>query len=48
MRWPHHIRDRHASKITIYGWSTKPLDPPSLQDLMARSFYAMGTVNTTV
>jgi len=21
-RWPFHIRDRHAEKITIYGWST--------------------------
>ena len=21
-RWPHRVRDRHAEKITIYGWST--------------------------
>jgi len=21
MRWPCHVRDRHAGKITIYGWS---------------------------
>jgi len=21
-RWPFHVRDRHAGKITIYGWST--------------------------
>jgi hypothetical protein len=23
-RWPCHVRDRHAGKITIYGWSTSP------------------------
>jgi hypothetical protein len=22
-RWPLHVRDRHAGKITIYGWSTR-------------------------
>jgi hypothetical protein len=22
-RWPCHVRDRHADKITIYGWSTR-------------------------
>jgi len=22
-RWPFHVRDRHAGKITIYGWSTR-------------------------
>jgi hypothetical protein len=33
-RWPYHVRDRHAGKITIYGWSTSNIDalcgaPPS-------------------
>jgi len=22
-RWPPHVRDRHADKITTYGWSTR-------------------------
>jgi len=22
-RWPSYVRDRHAGKITIYGWSTR-------------------------
>jgi hypothetical protein len=24
-RWPYRVRDRHAGKITIYGWSTSAL-----------------------
>ena len=23
MRWPYRVLDRHAGKITIYGWSTR-------------------------
>jgi hypothetical protein len=23
MRWPSHVLDRHAGKITIYSWSTR-------------------------
>jgi hypothetical protein len=29
-RWPPYVRDRHAGKITIYGWSTKDSSASSI------------------
>jgi len=26
-RWPYCVPDRHAGKITIYGWGTSPIGP---------------------
>lgn len=27
-RWPYCVQDRHAGKVTIYGWSTSMLAAP--------------------